>query len=235
MFKVLINSLKKGVTMKYEYKKITVITGYYGCGKTNLAVNLAEDMAKLGSVTVADMDIVNPYFRTADFKERLENKGIKVVCTEYANTNLDIPVLNFDMESLINGCDHLIIDVGGDDAGAYALGRYKKIFEKYKDQCEVMYVYSMYRNVNEDISDTVNTMKEIEKASGLKCTVLVNNSNLGCETDSKVFERSMDYSREMEKESGLKHAFHCIPKGMKTDDIENFFPVERMVKAVWEE
>lgn len=221
--------------MNYKYKKITVITGYYGCGKTNLAINLAEDMTKYGTVTIADMDIVNPYFRTADFKERLESKGVNVVCTQYANTNLDIPVLNFDMENLINGCDHLIIDVGGDDAGAYALGRYRKILEKHKDECEVMYVYSMYRNVDEDVSDTVNTMREIEKACGLKCTALVNNSNLGSETNMEIFERSKDYSKKMEEESGLKHAFHCVPKNINCHESENFFPVDRMVKAVWEE
>ncbi|MBQ8298040.1 MAG: P-loop NTPase, partial [Ruminococcus sp.] len=75
-------------------KKITVITGHYGSGKTNLAVNLAVNATQEGrSVTVVDLDIVNPYFRTADFRQLFEEKGIRLIAPDYANSNLDIPSL----------------------------------------------------------------------------------------------------------------------------------------------
>ena len=91
--------------------KIIAVTGHYGSGKTNLAVNLAVDFAKEGErVTIIDLDIVNPYFRTADFSELFGSLGIKLVAPQFANTNLDIPSLGFDMAAVINGCDRLIID-----------------------------------------------------------------------------------------------------------------------------
>ena len=100
-------------------KKITIITGHYGSGKTNLAVNLAVMSAAEGNkVTVVDLDIVNPYFRTADFKKLFEDNGITLIAPDYANSNLDIPSLQFDLEQIASSDSKLIIDVGGDDSGA---------------------------------------------------------------------------------------------------------------------
>ncbi|MGN1113809.1 MAG: cobalamin biosynthesis protein CobQ [Oscillospiraceae bacterium] len=220
--------------MEYKYKKITVITGYYGCGKTNLAVNLAVKMKALGRVTLVDMDTVNPYFRTADFKNMLENMGIKVVCPQYANTNLDIPVLNFDLEKFYADTDYLIVDMGGDEAGAYALGRYHGFIEQHPDEYDILYVYSMYRNVEENVENTVNTLREIEKADGIGCTALVNNSNMGAETTAGIYKKSLGFALEVEKLSGLKTAFSCVPEEMAETCSENEMPVKRYVKMIWE-
>ena len=104
--------------------RIIAVTGHYGSGKTNLAVNLAVDYAKAGDrVCIIDLDIVNPYFRTADFTELFRQHDIKLIAPQFANTNLDIPSLGIDMAAVINSCDRLIIDVGGDDSGAIALGQ----------------------------------------------------------------------------------------------------------------
>lgn len=216
--------------MKYKYKKITVIVGHYGCGKTNLAVNMALDMAEQGRVCVVDMDIVNPYFRTADFKELFEEKGIDILCPQYAKTNLDIPVLNFDMERIAENYDCVIMDVGGDDAGAYALGRYRKVLEDYKQDMDMLYVFSMYRSVDSSPEDTVQIMREIEQASGMKCTAVVNNSNLGVETNSRTIEKSREFAEKVSKLSKLPLAFECSVSG----ENENTFPVKRMVKMPWE-
>ena len=108
-------------------KRITIVTGHYGSGKTNFAVNLAVDLSREGKqVVLVDLDIVNPYFRSADFKERLTAMGIEMICPIYANTNLDIPALGADIYSVFyqNDSRYVIFDVGGDDAGAAALGRY---------------------------------------------------------------------------------------------------------------
>lgn len=106
-------------------KKLTVITGHYGSGKTNFAVNLALKEAKsVKRCTVIDLDIVNPYFRTADFEELFRENGITLRAPLYANSNLDIPALNIDLRSIIDETDCVIIDVGGDDEGAKALGRF---------------------------------------------------------------------------------------------------------------
>ena len=109
--------------MEFPFPKITVITGHYGCGKTNVAVNIALKLAAEGKkVTVVDLDIVNPYFRTADFGELFDGKGIELIVPMYANSNLDIPALSFDLGAIINGSSYTVIDVGGDPEGAIALG-----------------------------------------------------------------------------------------------------------------
>ena len=110
-------------------KKITIVTGHYGSGKTNFSVNLAVRAAQEGAdAAIVDLDIVNPYFRTADFRQLFEEKGIKLIAPDFANSNLDIPSIQFDVVQLAMNEDRLIIDVGGDDAGAFALGRYAALF-----------------------------------------------------------------------------------------------------------
>lgn len=117
----------------FDFEKTIAITGHYGSGKTNLAVNLAVDFAKSGEkVTIIDLDIVNPYFRTADLAGLFDEHGIKLIAPQFANTNLDIPSLSIDMAAVIDGCDRLVIDVGGDDSGAAALGQYSTVSEQLR-------------------------------------------------------------------------------------------------------
>ena len=115
-----------GEKMNFEkIKKINIITGHYGSGKTNFAVNLAMHLAGKGeTVRIVDLDIVNPYFRTADFKELFNDNNIELSASVYANSNLDIPAITFDVERLAGENGYLIIDVGGDDDGADAARAY---------------------------------------------------------------------------------------------------------------
>ena len=107
------------------YKRITLLCGHYGSGKTNVAVNMAYDQkAKYDRVAIADLDIVNPYFRTKDSAEDFKAQGIELIVSEYAGSNVDIPALPQQIYSICDQKDkQVIIDVGGDDRGAYALGR----------------------------------------------------------------------------------------------------------------
>lgn len=219
--------------MNYKYKKITIITGEYGCGKTNLSVNLALDMKKYGSVAVIDLDIVNPYFRTADFVQELGELGIDVICPEFANTSLDIPVLNFDIERIIQTHDYTVIDVGGSDAGAFALGRYKRIFDDYSGNCDLLYLFSMYRSTVVSAEETVILLREIETACRLRCTGLVNSSNLGPETTMELIEDSSEFADKISELSGLDVVFRCIPENIQAGPDD--FPVKRKVKLIWEE
>ena len=218
-----------------EIKKINIITGHYGCGKTNFAVNLAlrlSDEAK--KVSVVDLDIVNPYFRSADFKELFNRNNIQLAASVYANTNLDIPAITFDIERLAREDGYLIIDVGGDEAGAVALGRYREIFKTLgDDKIQMLYVINSYRYLLKDPKDCVSLMREIETVSRLKCTALVNNSNLGTETTLKTVSDSLDYADKVSKLTGLSIKFTCVPEG-KTLGINGEFPVKRYVKALWE-
>lgn len=216
--------------MTYKFSKITALVGHYGCGKTNLAANLALEMSKSGKVTVVDIDIVNPYFRTADFKDEFEKQGISLVTTEYANTNLDIPVLNFDIASISENSDYVIIDVGGGSDGTAALGRYREVLEERNVQ--LLYVFNMYRGLGAE--ETAQSMREIEHACRMKCTALVNNSNLGTMTEPEDILKSKSFEDELVNITGLCVAMRCTTKQMFMSGSEDFC-VERMVRMPWEE
>ena len=185
-----------------NFRKINIITGHYGSGKTNVSVNMALDLAEKGEkVTVVDLDIVNPYFRTADFKELFGEHNISLTVPTYANSNLDIPALGFDMNGIADREGYIIIDVGGDDEGAKALGRYRKVFEKYDTQ--MLYVINRCSYLTKEPAEALQLMYEIENASGMKCDGIINNTNLGRETDRDIVFGSVAYADEVCREAGL--------------------------------
>ena len=216
--------------------RITIVTGHYGCGKTNLSVNLALNAAKEGkNVTVVDLDIVNPYFRTADFKKLFEENNIKLLAPDFANSNLDIPALNFDIEEISCEDSTLIIDVGGDDAGAVALGRYTEAFSRYIDEIEMLYVINKYRYLTNTADEVLALMLEIENAARMKHTAIVNNSNLGNETTLELIEASEEFASETAERAGIPLLFTTCPDTLaEFSEIEDIYPVKIFVKPLWE-
>ena len=107
-------------------KRLSLFCGHYGSGKTNIAVNYAVRLREEGKkVTIADLDIVNPYFRTRDSEEMLERAGVRLLTLPYANTNIDMPTIPSEAYSLFRPeTGHCVLDIGGDDRGAYVLGQF---------------------------------------------------------------------------------------------------------------
>lgn len=216
-----------------EFSKITIITGHYGSGKTNIAVNFALDLAAQGKkCTVVDLDIVNPYFRTADFAELFAANNINLVAPLYANSNLDIPALNFDMSSIAKESDYIILDVGGDDAGAIALGRYNAILSEY-DDLQMYYVVNHYRYLTWESDEALQLMRDIELASGLKCTAIINNSNLGAETTADDVEKTLPYAEKIAADASLPLLCTTAKKELLSEKVNNPYPVKIFVKTMW--
>lgn len=184
--------------------RVTLFAGHYGSGKTNIAVNYAKYLAALSyPVTIADLDIVNPYFRTCDSAKELADCGIRMICPTYANTNLDLPALPAEMYDIIRDTDrYAVLDIGGDDQGALALGRYApSILEE--NRFEMLFVVNFYRPLTETAADAFEVMREIECACGMRFTALVNNSNLGEETTAEVVVASQERMARLSGMSGL--------------------------------
>lgn len=217
-------------------KRINIITGHYGSGKTNLSVNLALKAAEQGkSVAVVDLDLVNPYFRTADFRNLFEEKGIKLIAPDFANTNLDVPSVQFDVEQLASSEDCLIIDVGGDDAGAAALGRYSGALLNMQEDFDMFYVINQRRYLTDNADSAVALMYEIETAARMKHTAIVNNTNLGNETNADIIDNSAEFAGEISQKTGLPVRFTTCPENIVSDvKTKDIFPVKVYVKPIWE-
>ena len=164
-------------------KRITLFAGHYGSGKTNIAVNYAKFIRNQGfDVDIIDLDIVNPYFRTKDSEDDLKKYGIGLVSSEYANTNLDAPALPKEIYGEIaEKSKKLVIDVGGDDRGAVALGRFAPDILAENDY-EMLFVVNFYRPLTKTAEEAAEIMREIELAGHIPFTGIVHNSNIGDET-----------------------------------------------------
>ena len=187
-----------------EHKRLTLFAGHYGSGKTNIAVNYAFKLAAEGKqVCIADLDIVNPYFRTKDSAKDLEAAGVELISPQFANTNVDLPALPAEAYKLVTDRDtYGIMDIGGDDRGAYALGRYVPAIVA-ENNYRMVFVANASRPLTRTPEDAMEVMAEIEAACGLKFTDLINNTNLGSETTAETVLSSADYMEKLSKLSGL--------------------------------
>ena len=178
-----------------EHKRLTLFAGHYGSGKTNIAVNYAMHLAEEGKkVCIADLDIVNPYFRTKDSESELKERGITLISSRYANTNVDLPAIPAESYRLVQDKSIFgVVDIGGDDRGAYALGRFADAI-KAEGNYRMAFVINRYRPLTSTVEDTVEIMKEIETACGIQFTCIVNNSNLGSETTRETVLDSVAFA-----------------------------------------
>ena len=185
-------------------KRVTIFAGHYGSGKTNIAVNYALHLKKTGlAVKIADLDIVNPYFRTKDSAAELEAAGIPLISPAFANTNVDLPALPQELYGLVqNRFFHGVLDVGGDDRGAYALGRYTPYILEENDY-EMVFVVNFFRPLTRTPEEAMEVMGEIEAACGIRFTCIVNNSNLGSLTTPKAVESTHEKALALASVAGL--------------------------------
>ena len=221
-----------GIDLFLGLKSVVLLTGYYGCGKTNLAVNLALDYKKnKETVRIIDLDIVNPYFRTSDFSDMLGGKGIDVVAPGFANSLSDAPSLPREISMAIGAKGRTLIDVGGDDAGAVVVGRY------YSDilragGADMCYLFSVYRPGMDSPEETVRHIKTIETVSRQKVTYLINTSNLADRTTFEDVQRSLCFADRLSSLAGIPLLATVMLEGI--GDIEGSYSVKRFVRPPWE-
>jgi len=217
-----------------NHKRLTLFAGHYGSGKTNIAVNYALHLAKEGkTVCIADLDIVNPYFRTADSAAVLEKAGIDLISPKFANSNVDLPALPAESYRLVEDKRSFgIMDIGGDDRGAYALGRYVPFIKK-EGNYRMIFVANCYRPLTRTPEEAMEIMREIENACGLRFTDIVNNSHLGNFTDVQTVLDSQDYIKALCELSGLPLYMTTVRADLEaavSAHIPNVFPLHLQEK-----
>ena len=217
-----------------EHNRLTLFAGHYGSGKTNIAVNYAIFLAGEGKkVCIGDLDIVNPYFRTADSAQRLKDAGVELISPRFANTNVDLPALPAEAYRLVQDksvCG--VMDIGGDDRGAYALGRYVP-FLKAENNYKMVFVANFCRPLTRTAEEAMEVMREIEAACGLAFTHIVNNTNLGPATDPAVLLESREHIQKLCELSGLPLFFTAVRQDLApaiSKEFNNVFPLQLQEK-----
>ena len=219
-----------------QAKRVTLFAGHYGSGKTNIAVNFALHLAGEGkAVTLADMDIVNPYYRSKDSAQELEAAGVKVIASAYANTNVDVPALPQEMYSVTEDTSrYAVLDVGGDDRGALALGRYAPAILQENDY-HMIYVFNASRPLSRTAEMALEIMGEIEVAGGIPFTAIVNNTNLGRDTDWETVAASRQEAEKLSQISGLPLLFTAVEESVlpiNERESDQYFPL-KLQKTIW--
>ena len=191
-------------------KRITLFAGHYGSGKTNVAINYAKWLRRsCGEVAMADLDIVNPYFRTKDSADELRKAGVELVVSGYANSNVDFPAMPKEAYALFAGGGKVVVDVGGDDRGALALGRYVGDIRNENDY-EMLAVVNFSRPLTSTPAEAMAVLKEIEEACSLPFTGIVNNTNLGMSTTADDVVESASIAGDLSRMMGLPVRFTSV-------------------------
>lgn len=199
----------------FELAPITVLVGHAGVGKTNVALGLALAEAAAGrTVTLADLDVVNPYFRSSDYPEILREAGIRLIAPVLARTTLDTPSLTGELDAVIaqvvaDPAQRLVIDVGGDDDGATTIGRWARMLTEAG--ARVLYVVSAFRALTQTAEEAAAMLPDIEEHAHLRATAVLNTSNLSDETTAHNVLAGRHFAREVAGQLGLPLEATIVP------------------------
>ncbi len=219
--------------------RITVITGHYGCGKTELAINLARYSRAAGNqVAIADLDVINPYFRSREMRDVFEQEGIAVIAPKGELAASDLPVVSGEIYRYIDDpAFHLFIDVGGDRDGALATAQYSAQLKPYYP--EVLFAVNANRPVHRHVDNIVENVFNVQQSLRLNVTGLINNTNLQAATTVADVLRGVDLVKEAARKLGVKLCFSCITSEL-LQEARSILPdhpwlgIQRYMKVPWE-
>ncbi|GAA0123678.1 hypothetical protein UT300018_29960 [Clostridium faecium] len=200
--------------------RIRIFTGHFGSGKTEIAINYAINLAKEGrKVAIVDLDIVNPYFCVRDLKTELEKYNIRVISSNPEFVNAELMVVPAEVLSVFNDKSYdVVFDVGGDDSGAISLGQYNRYFKE--EPYDMYFVINGNRPFTSNNIDTKEYIENIERASRLKVSHLISNTNLSYETTKEHIIKGDKEVSKLSKDLNIPHAFTVCTKNI-VDEVKD--------------
>ena len=217
--------------------RISIVTGHYGTGKTEFAVNLALAMAAEGQrVMMADLDIVNPYFRSRERKATLEQAGVRLISSSQACADADVPSLPAELLTILENRDlRGILDIGGDPVGARVLARFRP--KIVAEDHQLIYVLNANRPEVREAERAIAYLRGIEATTGLTCTGIVNNTHLCGETTAEEIRKGAALAADVSRQTGIPVLCHVAVEGLvpQVEDLpEPVFPITIQMKKPWE-
>ena len=217
--------------------RLLIVTGHFGTGKTEFSVNLALALAREGEkVMMADLDIVNPYFRSRERREALEGAGVRLITSSQDSENADMPSLPAEILTVLEDRSYRgVLDIGGDPDGARVLARYqpKITAEDY----QLLFVSNANRPEVRKADDAISYLRCIEEVTGLRCGGLVNNTHLCGETTAQEILRGAELAREISEKTGIPVLCHTAEERLipELESLkEPIFPISIQMKKPWE-
>ena len=225
--------------MVADDRRIRIIIGHYGSGKTEFAVNYVKKLRESvdGRVAIADLDIVNVYFRSREKKEELEEKGIQVIASNLDTAVADVPAVSGAMTMpVINKEYQYVVDLGGNDVGTLVLGRIKPLLDHA--EADFFMVVNAYRPNTSTPEGIIEQMENLEYAAGLKVTGFINNTNLVRETTAECLLHGDEVLKEVTKRTGVPVKYVSYVKDVMTEEIPEglsgeLFPMEFNMRKTW--
>ncbi|CAH2713654.1 hypothetical protein BACCIP111895_00790 [Neobacillus rhizosphaerae] len=219
--------------------KITILSGHFGSGKTEIAINLAlAERKKFEKTAINDLDIINPYYRSRDVANIFQQHDVELLAPKNRLAAADLPIVSGEIYRVLHDPRYrLIVDAGGDKDGATALGQY---YHEWKDlNPELLFVLNGNRPYVSSVDGARYTVEQIEKASRLKITGIINNSNIGADTTMNDIQRGYQLSSRLADELDIPFLYTTISAHLKKE-AEDFAKnnqvvfIKRYMKLPWE-
>ncbi len=225
--------------MILDDKRVRIITGHYGSGKTEFAVNYVNRLrdCKEGKVAIADLDIVNVYFRSREKKAEMEAKGIQVIASNIEGAGADIPAVSGAMTMPVTNKEYqYVIDLGGNDVGTLVLGRIKPLLDT--TETDFFMVVNAYRPDTSTPEGVIAQMEQLEYGAGLKVTGFINNTNLVRETTANCLVHGDEVLREVTKRTGVPVKYVAYVEELLTEAVPEglagqLFPMKFYMRKAW--
>ena len=217
-------------------RRVRIICGHYGCGKTEFAVNYAVKLAEAGyNPLLADIDVINPYFRSREQAEYLEKLGVSVVSSSINASAIDVQAISAGVYSAFDSNRHAVIDVGGDRAGMSVLKRFSDHFND--SELDLLFVINVFRQEVSEPSKIIDYINSFQEISGLSVTGLINNSHMLKSTTADILIRGQQVSDEVSSLTGIPVLYHSgmadlknsLPDGIRA----KFFPLNLYMRDDW--
>lgn len=218
-------------------KRIRIITGHYGSGKTEFALNYVSALSKVSKkAAIADLDIVNVYFRSREKKKELEEMGIKVISSSLESKGSDMPAISREISIPVRDSSYdYVIDLGGNDVGTITLSRLKPLFEN--EEVDFFMVVNTNRPDTSTVEKIIEQMRQLEFSTGLKVTGFVNNTNLIRETRYETIKDGEEVLLEVSNITGIPIKYtayidEILPK-LNEKFVGELFPMKFFMRKIW--
>lgn len=220
-----------------DIPRLTVIVGHFGSGKTEVSINLALHLAAQDkTVSLADLDVVDPYFRSRGCAELFAQRGIRLVSSSPSGMDADLPSMPPEVLTIIeNTAIHGVFDIGGDASGARVLARYR---HRLKDNnASLLCVINANRPLTDTPERTVAYIRSIETSSGMPINGLINNTHLCSQTELEDILAGAELSEQVSSMTGIPIVCHTAPRQLAPEalkQIHSVFPIDLYMKKPWE-